>query len=155
MCATAKAGWKVTRFVAPVVGRFGAKVTGRVAKAAATGALNVATQLASQATRLLEPTPLTPAEIAQRDVEIAQQKRRERVMAFWVFVTLIPVFGGVYWMVTLPKAELDQMAGFAGQVIFLFVALLVGVGVVLVFSTKTGRLFLGLIRFCFGIHSRW
>lgn len=145
------AGWKVTRFVGPVVGRIGAKVTGRVAKAAATGALNLATQLASRATRLLEPTP---AEIAQRNAEIAQRKRSERVTAFWVFVTVVLVCGGAFWMATLPKAEFDQLAANAVGVILLFAALLVGVGVFLLLSTKTGRLVLGLIRFVFGIFRR-
>jgi hypothetical protein len=35
ICATAKAGWKATKFVAPIVGRIALKVTGRAAKAAA------------------------------------------------------------------------------------------------------------------------
>lgn len=70
LCATAKAGWKATKVIAPIIGRIAFKVTGRAAKAAAS--TKAGKTVIDGAKWLAEPPAKPPSKLEQTHRTIYQ-----------------------------------------------------------------------------------
>jgi hypothetical protein len=132
ICGAAKVTLKAAKYAAPIAGRIGVKVAGRAAKATARAAVPHAKNAMSFIDRLFYQSP----------EEIAEEKRREQITTYWTIGILIVICGITALFFSLPQSMITQILSGAVGIVAILIFLVIFIGVVALFTSKSGRLIL-------------